>query len=125
MKIIRPLSHTSLLGHRYLFSYFRPSITSVSYLSSWSDNQSFSINSGKINQKIDLTNERVVHTVIVKSGHRFVLCRCWKSNKFPYCDGSHKLHNKEFGDNIGPVVITCPSEVSPETTGNSDKAPPI
>ena len=34
-----------------------------------------------------------------------VYCRCWKSKNFPYCDGSHVEHNKETGDNIGPLVI--------------------
>ena len=32
-------------------------------------------------------------------------CRCWKSKDFPYCDGAHVKHNKECGDNIGPLVI--------------------
>ena len=32
-------------------------------------------------------------------------CRCWKSLKFPHCDGAHNRHNKETGDNIGPIVI--------------------
>ncbi|KAK2160503.1 hypothetical protein LSH36_132g05056 [Paralvinella palmiformis] len=32
-------------------------------------------------------------------------CRCWKSKKFPLCDGSHNAHNEETGDNVGPVVI--------------------
>lgn len=25
--------------------------------------------------------------------------------QWPYCDGSHGKHNKETGDNVGPVVI--------------------
>ena len=25
--------------------------------------------------------------------------------QFPYCDGTHGTHNKETGDNVGPVVI--------------------
>lgn len=32
-------------------------------------------------------------------------CRCWKSKTFPKCDGSHVKHNKETGDNTGPLVI--------------------
>ncbi|CAF1202784.1 unnamed protein product [Rotaria sordida] len=37
-------------------------------------------------------------------------CRCWKSKKFPLCDGSHNAWNKETGDNIGPLVITNNSQ---------------
>ncbi|KAL0281356.1 UNVERIFIED_CONTAM: hypothetical protein PYX00_002366 [Menopon gallinae] len=32
-------------------------------------------------------------------------CRCWRSSKFPYCDGSHNKFNEITGDNVGPVVI--------------------
>ncbi|CAH8590453.1 unnamed protein product [Schistosoma guineensis] len=34
-----------------------------------------------------------------------VYCRCWKSSKFPYCDGAHNKHNEETGDNVGPLII--------------------
>jgi len=27
------------------------------------------------------------------------------SYQFPRCDGSHTQHNKETGDNVGPVVL--------------------
>ncbi|XP_057314156.1 CDGSH iron-sulfur domain-containing protein 2 homolog [Hydractinia symbiolongicarpus] len=33
-------------------------------------------------------------------------CRCWRSSKFPYCDGTHNGHNKLTGDNVGPVCIS-------------------
>jgi CDGSH-type Zn-finger protein len=36
---------------------------------------------------------------------KLVMCRCWKSKTFPYCDGAHNLHNKATGDNIGPLII--------------------
>jgi CDGSH-type Zn-finger protein len=32
-------------------------------------------------------------------------CRCWRSEKFPMCDGSHAKYNQESGDNAGPLVI--------------------
>jgi L-lactate dehydrogenase (cytochrome) len=32
-------------------------------------------------------------------------CRCFKSTKFPLCDGSHGGHNEACGDNTGPLVI--------------------
>ena len=32
-------------------------------------------------------------------------CRCWKSAKFPFCDGSHNQHNRETCDNVGPIVV--------------------
>lgn len=44
--------------------------------------------------------------VQVKAGQKVALCRCYKSAKFPYCDGSHVKHNEETGDNIAPVVLT-------------------
>ena len=44
--------------------------------------------------------------VQVKAGQKVALCRCYKSAKFPYCDGAHIKHNEETGDNIAPVVLT-------------------
>mmetsp|Transcript_10113 Transcript_10113/g.13172 ORF Transcript_10113/g.13172 Transcript_10113/m.13172 type:complete len:114 (+) Transcript_10113:78-419(+) len=38
---------------------------------------------------------------------KLVMCRCWRSKKFPYCDGAHVKHNKETGDNTGPLIIEC------------------
>ncbi|XP_071105076.1 CDGSH iron-sulfur domain-containing protein 2 homolog [Haliotis cracherodii] len=32
-------------------------------------------------------------------------CRCWRSKKWPYCDGAHKYHNRATGDNVGALVI--------------------
>ncbi|ELU15618.1 hypothetical protein CAPTEDRAFT_148927, partial [Capitella teleta] len=32
-------------------------------------------------------------------------CRCWRSSKFPYCDGTHNKHNETTGDNVGPLVL--------------------
>ena len=38
-------------------------------------------------------------------GKKAVMCRCWKSGTFPLCDASHVNHNKETGDNVGPLII--------------------
>lgn len=61
---------------------------------------------GSINPKIRKDEPKVVDTVDVEDlGNKSVFCRCWKSKKFPYCDGSHAAHNKECGDNIGPLIV--------------------
>jgi len=61
---------------------------------------------GQINPSIDKGNEKVAHTVSTKDIQgKYVACRCWRSAKFPNCDGSHMKHNKETGDNVGPLVI--------------------
>jgi len=47
------------------------------------------------------------HEETIEPGQRISLCRCWKSKSFPYCDGAHKEHNAQTGDNVGPAVILC------------------
>ena len=47
------------------------------------------------------------HVEELKDGQKVAFCRCWQSKKFPYCDGSHRKHNEETGDKVGPVVVTC------------------
>ena len=39
-----------------------------------------------------------------------VYCRCWQSEKFPLCDGSHMKHNEATGDNVGPLIVTVKAE---------------
>eukprot|EP01038_Epipyxis_sp_PR26KG_P012365 gene12365-16587_t len=63
--------------------------------------------SGRINKLIELSNDKVVNMVSIGSGEKCVICRCWKSGKFPYCDGAHVKHNAETGDNVGPAVISA------------------
>ncbi|VDM56724.1 unnamed protein product [Angiostrongylus costaricensis] len=60
----------------------------------------------RVNCRIQLANEKVVDTIDMEDiTDKKAFCRCWRSDKFPYCDGSHSKHNKEVGDNVGPLVI--------------------
>ncbi|EYC16077.1 hypothetical protein Y032_0035g3135 [Ancylostoma ceylanicum] len=60
----------------------------------------------RMNTKIQLGNATVIDAVDAKDiGEQKGFCRCWKSEKFPYCDGAHVKHNQETGDNVGPLVV--------------------
>lgn len=62
---------------------------------------------GLVNPDIQKTEEKVVNSMDVEDiGDKIALCRCWRSKKFPVCDGSHNTHNKKMGDNVGPVCIS-------------------
>ncbi|XP_042195952.1 CDGSH iron-sulfur domain-containing protein 1-like [Callorhinchus milii] len=61
---------------------------------------------GRVNLGIHKNLPEVVDTVDIEDmGQNTVFCRCWRSNKFPYCDGSHSQHNAVSGDNVGPLII--------------------
>lgn len=62
----------------------------------------------RFNKIVDVYSPRVVSNIELKPGDKVILCRCWKSAKFPLCDGAHGKYNKETGDNIGPTVVTVP-----------------
>lgn len=60
----------------------------------------------RINQSIDLDSPKVAtQDKISEEGGKKVYCRCWKSETFPLCDGSHVAHNKITGDNVGPLIL--------------------
>ena len=40
---------------------------------------------------------------LAAAGAATSFCRCFASAAFPLCDGSHRRHNAERGDNAGPV----------------------
>ena len=62
--------------------------------------------SSRINQTIDLEKDKVATAVDMEDiGDKAAYCRCWRSKKFPLCDGSHNGHNKETGDNVGPLIV--------------------
>jgi len=68
---------------------------------------------GHVNDKVKKDEAKVVDTVdcneieklVQFKDGKVVMCRCWKSDTFPYCDGAHVKHNKETGDNVGPLII--------------------
>lgn len=53
------------------------------------------------------TEERSGHlrtTVQLEPGEQAALCRCFKSKKFPFCDGTHR----QEPSNVGPVIVQAP-----------------
>mmetsp|Transcript_21008 Transcript_21008/g.62851 ORF Transcript_21008/g.62851 Transcript_21008/m.62851 type:complete len:101 (-) Transcript_21008:2350-2652(-) len=61
---------------------------------------------GKINASIRKEEEKVVDFLKTdEMKGKAVMCRCWKSDKFPNCDGKHVAHNKDTGDNVGPLIV--------------------
>ncbi|XP_026187121.1 CDGSH iron-sulfur domain-containing protein 1 [Mastacembelus armatus] len=61
---------------------------------------------GQVNTSFNKDSPKVVHSFDIEEiGSKAVYCRCWKSKKFPYCDGAHTKHNEETGDNVGPLII--------------------
>lgn len=57
---------------------------------------------GRCNTDQRLNDPKIVHSFDIESlDPKNVFCRCWKSSKFPYCDGAHTKHNQTTGDNVG------------------------
>ncbi|XP_064176065.1 CDGSH iron-sulfur domain-containing protein 1-like [Anguilla rostrata] len=60
----------------------------------------------KVNLDLQKDNPKVVHAFDIEDlRDKAVYCRCWRSKKFPFCDGAHAKHNEETGDNVGPLII--------------------
>ncbi|XP_037352063.1 CDGSH iron-sulfur domain-containing protein 1 isoform X2 [Talpa occidentalis] len=63
-------------------------------------------NKAMVNLHIQKDNPKIVHAFDMEDlGDKAVYCRCWRSKKFPFCDGAHTKHNEETGDNVGPLII--------------------
>lgn len=60
-----------------------------------------------INPSIKKDVDKVVDVVVAATQEKpqVAYCRCWRSNIFPLCDGSHVKHNKDAGDNVGPLLV--------------------
>ena len=71
-----------------------------------SENNDLKGRSSRINTKIKLEEKKVVDTLNVSDfeGAAY-MCRCFKSEKWPKCDGSHAKHNEATGDNVGPLCV--------------------
>ncbi|KAJ8978365.1 hypothetical protein NQ317_018597 [Molorchus minor] len=64
------------------------------------------IPSAVVNRNILKSNPKVVDFIDIEDiSEKAVLCRCWRSKNWPYCDGSHAKHNNDVGDNVGPVIV--------------------
>ena len=46
-------------------------------------------------------NGHIRHTVTLETDEKIMLCRCYKSEKFPLCDISHAKCEGE----VGPVIV--------------------
>ncbi|GMS92250.1 hypothetical protein PENTCL1PPCAC_14425, partial [Pristionchus entomophagus] len=60
----------------------------------------------RFNNMIKVTNRKVTDVIDIEDiGDKKAYCRCWKSKTWPYCDGAHSKHNRETGENRGPIVV--------------------
>lgn len=65
-----------------------------------------STDTNQVNKDIKKDEPKIVDSFDIEDlGNKSVFCRCWRSKKFPYCDGAHTSHNKETGDNVGPLIV--------------------
>ncbi|CAF0907778.1 unnamed protein product [Rotaria sordida] len=59
------------------------------------------------NKSIDKYDiEDIINRLNTSKAKAVAYCRCWQSKKFPFCDATHSVWNKQTGDNVGPLIIT-------------------
>lgn len=83
-------------------------VTYAAYLTYTTSKRSSASSSGggQVNPGVKKDSPKVVDSFDVEDlGKKAVFCRCWRSKKFPYCDGAHAKHNEATGDNVGPLII--------------------
>lgn len=69
----------------------------------------------RVNTAWRLEEPKVVDNIqvsLLEPGRKIAYCRCWQSKKFPLCDGTHGKHNKTTGDNLGPLILHVPKDLS-------------
>jgi CDGSH-type Zn-finger protein len=54
----------------------------------------------------EINPERPKHHITIVPGEKVSICRCWKSKKFPICDGAHKEIPGQ-----GPCVVIAAATV--------------
>ncbi|XP_039272884.1 CDGSH iron-sulfur domain-containing protein 2 homolog B-like [Styela clava] len=76
------------------------------YIDEYKKRKSGANDDSVVNLSIQKGSPKVVDVVDIESlGEKAAYCRCWRSKKFPYCDGSHNQHNIDTGDNVGPLCM--------------------
>ncbi|XP_078486178.1 CDGSH iron-sulfur domain-containing protein 2 homolog A-like [Ciona intestinalis] len=59
-----------------------------------------------MNFRVEKQKEKVYDVIDVEDlGEKTNFCRCWRSKKWPFCDGSHNAFNKATGDNVASLII--------------------
>lgn len=103
VKTLDPVICVSWIGTALAVGY----AAYITYSSKTKSKDEKNVGSGTaVNLNINKDNPKVVDTFDVEDlGKKSVFCRCWRSKKFPYCDGSHAEHNKSSNDNVGPLII--------------------
>ncbi|CAH2012499.1 unnamed protein product [Acanthoscelides obtectus] len=81
-------------------------VTYISYRAFCPEAHKGCAGASKVNVSVLKSQAKVVDTIDVEDiSEKAVLCRCWRSKNWPYCDGSHNDHNKQTGDNVGPLIV--------------------